>query len=643
MRTDFSTRIGMLALIIVSAVGVAHGQDSSAEDTTRDSIADILRAIADELTEEEGQQAADRDPAIPTAIHELVEAFDGYAGLEIIKTPEQNSFGVPNSVARVLYEPLRPGFKACADHYPPLWVAETASCPTLAANAAPASGWLNCHGMFYTTASYGCPDPPPVPKAPASTPPPRCDFSPEVCKQEAPGGPVLIRSLKVVDAGTLANPVSPRTPVREAARAAESAGTLSQDRPVSPAVRTPAAAGTVLTRSVPERLAASRLHLQLRNPAALQVLPDLACQGGNCQWSNPGAGAGISLLPPPLVPVRHVPCEYENVSFFVPENRYCPKARLGDRPAAGAALYVSWQADGSPPSLYYHREDFDGVSIYLYQIIGNSDDRYASNEATGKELAAARTTAMLLRHDHARAGVDGLMELADDPDWPPLCSDERFAGLPQPGRCSGVKIGDRLVATSAHCMRNTRQCNETAVVFGYLGNSATSADHTVDAANVFQCKSIVASRRPAAIGQRGADWAIIELDRDIDAPNAVLAGSGEVRPSVVTTVIGHPLGLPTVVTRLGVVQTTTTEYFITNSDTFVGNSGSAVFAAESLDADVPRVLGLLTGGGYDFEDAMEGGEACLKARWCRDADCLGDDVVYADDLIAVLDKHVGEL
>jgi hypothetical protein len=636
MKTGFIVRIGMLVPIIVCSFGVAHGQNSSSEDSTRDTIADILRAIAEELTDEEKQAAAERDPAIPAAIHELVEAFDGYAGLEITKTPE-HSFGGPNYVARVRFEPLRPGYKACADHYPPLWVKDTAACPSLAANAAPASGWLNCQGMFYTTASNGCPETPPVPTAPASTPPPRCDFSAEVCKQEAPGGPVLIRSLKAVNVATLAEPVPPGTPMREAARIAEPSRALAGARAASPALRTPAAADAVVAPPVAASLDASRLHLQLRNPAAFKLVPDLACPGGNCQWGN--TEGGIPLPAPPLVPVKHVPCEYENVSFYVPENRYCPKARVGDRPAAGAALYISWQADGSPPDLYYHRDDFDGVSMYLYQIIGNSDDRYASNEATAKELAAARTTAMLVRHDHVRPGADGFMELANDPDWPPLCSDERFAGLPQPGRCSGVKIGDRLVATSAHCMRNTRQCNETSVVFGYLGNSATSADHSVDAANVFQCKSIVASRRPAAIGQRGADWAIIELDRDIDAPNAVLAGSGDVHPSVVTTVIGHPLGLPTVVTRLGVVQATTTEYFITNSDTFVGNSGSAVFAAESLDSDVPRVLGLLTGGGYDFEDAMEGGEACLKARWCRDADCLGDDVVYADELIVALDEH----
>lgn len=247
---------------------------------------------------------------------------------------------------------------------------------------------------------------------------------------------------------------------------------------------------------------------------------------------------------------------------------------------------------------------------------------------------------MLIKNEYVTPADVGTVTLGDDPSWPRLCGDERFSGLPQPGRCSGVKIGDRLVATSAHCVRNERQCAETSVVFGYYGDGATSASRTVASESVYQCVSVVASRRPASIGERGADWTIFEVDREIDAPNATLAGSADVRPSVVTTVIGHPLGLPAVVTRLGVVQTTTTEYFIANSDTFIGNSGSAVFAAQSVEDNAPRVLGLLTGGGYDFVDGVENGQECVQAKWCNGPECLGDDVVYADDLNAALSTYV---
>jgi hypothetical protein len=97
--------------------------------------------------------------------------------------------------------------------------------------------------------------------------------------------------------------------------------------------------------------------------------------------------------------------------------------------------------------------------------------------------------------------------------------------------------------------------------------------------------------------------------------------------------------LPSIVTRLGVVQVTASNYFIANSDTFVGNSGSAVFSAQSVEDGVPRVLGLLTGGPRDFVDSSENGQQCLKARWCRgEPECLGDDVVYANDLKSALER-----
>jgi hypothetical protein len=344
----------------------------------------------------------------------------------------------------------------------------------------------------------------------------------------------------------------------------------------------------------------------------------------------------MTLPIPPVTPFAHVPCEYEHVSFFVSENRFCPSEAKGERPAAGSSLYFSWRADQvGAPTLFYHRDDYDGVTQVLRQIFGRTDDRYLLTEATERERAAAESTAMLVKRGRIEPFGGGLVALQDDPAWPRLCSDERFFGLPRPGQCSGVKVGDKLVATSAHCVRTARQCGDTSAVFGFAGNG-TSGERVVPQESVYQCTTIVATRQPPEIGMRGADWTIFEVDREIEAPTAMLAGSADVQPSVVTTVIGHPIGLPAIVTRLGVVQATTSEYFIANSDTFVGNSGSAVFAAQSVEDNAPRVLGLLTGGGYDFVDSAQNGEACVQAKWCSGPDCLGDDVIYADDLSKAL-------
>jgi V8-like Glu-specific endopeptidase len=369
----------------------------------------------------------------------------------------------------------------------------------------------------------------------------------------------------------------------------------------------------------------------------MAVKPRLNCVGQECEWGE--NGKPITLPAPRVTPSGHVPCEYRHVSFYVPENLYCPDPAK-NRPPAGVASYVSWSADNATPSeVYFHRPDFNGRDAYAAMLMGDTDDRFLITEATERERVAAESTVVLVKRDHI-ADVDAsTVRLQNEASWQPLCSGERFATLPRPGRCSGVKIGNRLVATSAHCVRNARQCADTSVVLGFPGRNGSATSGDVPKEHVYQCVAVVASRQPATIGERGADWTIFEVDRDMDGPSAMLATSADVRPSVVTTVIGHPLGLPSIVTRLGVVQVAATNYFIANSDTFVGNSGSAVFSAQSVEDGSPRVLGLLTGGQYDFVDSTEDDQRCVQAKWCRGGpQCLGDDVVYADDLKKELQK-----
>jgi len=630
--------IGLLSAVLAIASlapAPARAQGSETDDPMKDLLERVLRDVVNEVTDENENAPARglvSNPQIPDSINQLAEKIDGAAFLELINQPDEYSGS--DYVARVVFEPLRPGYKACPDHYPSYFVEKEASCPSLLDDDPPARGWTKCYSAFYAPESVGCPPQPQRPMAPATTPQPRCDFGPEACKHEMPGGPVLFRAVQTKEITKIIATKKPETQARvlqrtDVSRSAQ-ANVQAQPVQVQPVQRPILMANPELLKAV-----AGRLQFQLREQPAPQ--PNLHCQGENCQWG--GNDVPIPLPPPPVVPFKYVPCEYENVSFFVPENRYCPKERLGERPGPGAAVYISWKSDNStPPSIFYHRPDFDGRSLTLMMIYGGSDDRYPITEATDREIAAARATAMLIKTEYVAAAGAGTVTLSDDPAWQPLCSGERFSGLPQPGRCSGVKIGDRLVATSAHCIRNQRQCDQTSVVFSYDGGSDPQASRTVASDSVYQCMSVVASRRPASIGERGADWTIFEVDREIDAPNATLSSSADVRPSVVTTVIGHPMGLPTVVTRLGVVQVATTEYFVANSDTFVGNSGSAVFAAQSVEDNAPRVLGLLTGGGYDFVE----GEDCVQAKWCNGPECLGDDVVYTDDLIAALETYALE-
>lgn len=612
---------------------------------------------------------------VPARVRQAV-APTGTTGIDIIARPDGLYTGY---VARLQFEAERPGYKACADHYPAFFVPAAQACPSLVGGDAPAAGWVACHGEFYAPAQAGCPPVPPTPTAPLTTPRPKCEWGPQLCAEQAPGGPVLIRTLRLqiaiaaaaadlsvaapaatepapagadrrsrAEARRRAEATAAQPGLADRATAAASETTTGIARgaatPVQPARPMQPARAAVAAGASPPRatvLGSEAFTTALRGSVKtrqwLAVKPTLHCTGQDCEWGD--KDTPITLPAPRVAPAGHVPCEYEHVSFFVPENQFCPDPAR-HRPPPGVATYVAWSDDGQkPPEFYFHRLDYNGRDQVQMMLFGDTDDRFLVTEATAGEQAAADSTVVLVKRERVTQVDAQTARLQHESSWQPLCSDERFAALPRPGRCSGVKIGPRLVATSAHCVRNARQCADTSVVIGFPGRNGSVGSVDVPSRRVYQCESIVASRQPATIGERGADWTIFQVDRDMEGPDAALADSADVQPSVVTTVIGHPLGLPSIVTRLGVVQVKASSYFIANSDTFVGNSGSAVFSAQSVEDGAPRVLGLLTGGQYDFVDSSENGQSCLKAKWCKGGpECLGDDVIYANDLKNALER-----
>jgi V8-like Glu-specific endopeptidase len=86
-------------------------------------------------------------------------------------------------------------------------------------------------------------------------------------------------------------------------------------------------------------------------------------------------------------------------------------------------------------------------------------------------------------------------------------------------------------------------------------------------------------------------------------------------------VIGHPTGLPTKLADGAVIRSLKETYFIANLDTYGGNSGSAVF-----DANSGLVEGILVRGEQDYVRSSSG---CLASNVCRNDGCRGEDVTYS--------------
>ena len=104
-----------------------------------------------------------------------------------------------------------------------------------------------------------------------------------------------------------------------------------------------------------------------------------------------------------------------------------------------------------------------------------------------------------------------------------LCPDEKFREQPIGAFCSGSLVGEDLVMTAGHCVKNDSDCADTRMVFGYaIKKEGEAAVTTLPSGEVYSCSKIVkrflggepGSDNPE--GQHlGADFALIQLDRKV--------------------------------------------------------------------------------------------------------------------------------
>lgn len=199
-----------------------------------------------------------------------------------------------------------------------------------------------------------------------------------------------------------------------------------------------------------------------------------------------------------------------------------------------------------------------------------------------------------------------------------LCSDQAYFSEPVAPGCSAFVVKDDVIATAGHCVS---MLPSSRIVFGFRAEKQDGRIHyntLIPDSQVYRAIQVLAQKEES----NGVDYALVKVDRPIiDHPPLHLHAEADVSIGSFVYVLGHPSGLPLKMADGAVVSDVTPNgYFLSNLDTFGGNSGSPV-----LNPVNNLVEGILVRGGTDFKPVG----TCQQAFTCPlkpdgTSDCSGE-------------------
>lgn len=268
----------------------------------------------------------------------------------------------------------------------------------------------------------------------------------------------------------------------------------------------------------------------------------------------------------------------------------------------------------------------------LSKVVYGTDDRLDVFETTNNlhlELATS-TAAMIADRSIDVNGTEAVISGSSLQNRG-ICATAKFAKQVTAANCSGFLVGEDLLVTAGHCIRSEYDCKSWKWVFDFAVSDAaqSGAEVKVPADSVYGCKEII-SRDLSRTNSN--DFALIRLDRKVtDRAPLRVRTEGRIADRAPLVVIGHPTGLPTKIAAGANVRSNSNDiYFVANLDTFGGNSGSAVF-----DADTGVVEGILVRGENDY--VFDSAQGCRVPQQCTNDSCRGEDVTRITNIKALMD------
>lgn len=182
-----------------------------------------------------------------------------------------------------------------------------------------------------------------------------------------------------------------------------------------------------------------------------------------------------------------------------------------------------------------------------------------------------------------------------------LCNDEPFYNQPilAGHSCTGFLIGSDLIVTAGH-FTYKNSIADIRIVFGFHMLNALTPSIRIPYKNIYKVGNIVhIVCNPRG---RGADWALIKLNRKVEEHHHVMLSEKAIYSNQPVYTLGHPCGLPLKLAASAKVLGISDTCFSVDLNVYSGNSGSPVF-----DQRTHKVIGIVVRGDtQDFRWTRKG-------------------------------------